>query len=205
MENTNSEICSPIDPEKRLREVQSGLCELFKRSLSDKELAEMVKPWGNYVRGYNKAKIIDVESEREQLDRIIAKLIIGCDALNELKRFDMQRFNPQYELSGKLTKQDDAILLIEEQLRLANETRACTLQENNASINQQRLELLAMISLFVHAEKKYGLKALDKVGRGNKNPVLEFVRIVSNIKDNERISRHYKKYKEWKKNPETLP
>lgn len=205
MENTNSEICSPIDPEKRLKEIQEGLCALFKRQLSDKELAEMVNAWGNYVRGYHKAKTIDAESEREHLGRIITKLQIGREALNELKMFDMQRFNRRYELSGRLNKQDDAIVLIEEQIMLANETLACTLQKNNVSIYQYRLELHAMISLFVTAEKKYGLRPLGKAGRKNKNPVLEFVRIISGIQENQRIDRHYKKYKKWKDHPETLP
>ncbi|MCC5792825.1 MAG: hypothetical protein JJT82_09510 [Legionellaceae bacterium] len=208
MESKVKETSLLIDPENRLKDIYERLCELFDRPLSKKEIDEMVKPWGNYVRGYNRATTIDAEEEREQLKKIIKKLNTGHDALNELKEFDMHRFNPRLNeqlIFGKSNSQNDAILLIEEQIRIAKETHAFTLQKNNTSINQQRLESMAMVSLFVHANKKYGLKPLDKVGRSNKNPVLEFVRIISGIEGDEKINRHYAKYKKWQENPDIWP
>ncbi len=188
--------------QERLQNIQQRLNELFKREISNEEITEMLQPWDRCIRGCEHLKSIDIEIERAELESIIHKLNNARNTLNELKEFDMSRFNLRYELSKKLTStQHKVISLIEEQISFAEEARQCMLQKNNASLDSNRLELFAMVSLWVHAEKKYKLKPSTKVGRTNKNPLLEFAKIISGIDDNEKIHRFYKKYRDWKENP----
>lgn len=206
MEKLIDNLEQSSEQQERLQNIQQRLNELFKREISNEELTEMLRPWDSCIRGCEHLKSIDMEIERAELESIIHKLNNACNTLNELKEFDMSRFNLRYELSKKLTStQDKVISLIEEQISFAEETRQRMLQKNNASLDSNRLELFAMVSLWVHAEKKYKLKPSTKVGRTNKNPLLEFAKIISGIDDNEKIHRFYKKYRNWKENPETLP
>ncbi len=206
MEKLIDNLEQSSEQQERLQNIQQRLNELFKREISNEEFTEMLRPWDSCIRGCEHLKSIDIEIERAELESIIHKLNNACNTLNELKEFDMSRFNLRYELSKKLTStQDKVISQIEEQISFAEETRQRMFQKNNASLDSNRLELFAMVSLWVHAEKKYKLKPSTKVGRTNKNPLLEFAKIISGIDDNEKIHRFYKKYRDWKENPETLP
>lgn len=203
MNDINNEI--PVqDPNERFEIITKKLSELLGYQLSTEQVKAIIRPWENYIRGYEQAKTIDVLEERERLDAIIENLTKGCNALNDVKQFDMQRFNLKYELSGKLTNQDDALSMLKQQIDLAKETRDCLLVKNNAALNIERLELLAVISLLVHAKNIYHLKPLDTAGRGKKNPMLEYLRIITDIQCDQKLDRHYRKYKEWQKHPESL-
>ena len=205
MKELINETEQPLDPHTRLKDIQLALNTLFDRNISKQEMLEMIQPWVNYINGFNRLKSIDAEVEREELRKIIVKLNNGCKALKNLKEFNMSRFNLRYELSGRLNTQDTVISLLEEQIGFVEETRDRLLQKNNVALNQSRLELSAMVSLWVYAEKKYNLEPNTDGGRGNTNPVLDFARIISGISDDEKLRRFHKKYKKWKEHPETLP
>ena len=102
----------------------------------------------------------------------------------------MARFNTIY----KLTDQTDAMILMERELKSAEKTRLFLV--NKGLQNQDWLKSVAMIGLFISAEE-LGLKPLDKVGRGNKNPMKNFVELITGIQDREEIDRYYRKYKQW--------
>lgn len=203
MNDINNEI--PVqDPNERFEIITKNLSALLGYKLSTEQVKSIIRPWENFIRGYKQAKTIDVLQEREKLDSIIENLKKGYHALNDLEQFDMQRFNLSYELSGKLTKQDDAHSTLKQQIDLAEETRECLLVKNNAAINIERLELLAVTSLLVHAKNIHHLKPLDTAGRGKKNPMLKYVQIITDIQCDQKLDRHYRKYKKWQKHPESL-
>ena len=91
--------------------------------------------------------------------------------------------------------------LLEQQLRETKRTRLFLVCKGD--LNKDWLKLVGMIGLFMSAEE-HGLKPLKKVGRGNKNPVKEFVSIITGIQDREKIDRYYKQYKSWVNNKLSL-
>lgn len=162
----------------------------FERQLSLDEFNKMIASWRSHLGGRKKKNKIDVADERDKLDAIINKLNKAINALNELKAFDMNRFNPKIALTNH---NEEAILLIQKEIEAAKATRFFLFKKNIIVVNSKRLEALAIIYLFIIAERVYGLKS-DGVGRGHKSPVLEFARIITGPQYEQKVNACYSEY-----------
>lgn len=178
------------NPEK-LDELRHKLSKDLSIQLSEEALVAIIATWNDWVSLRNKVQRTNLDDERNRLDKIITGLKEGLLSLKKLKEFGMPRFNTIF----KLTDQTEAIALMEKELKSAEKTRLFLV--NQGVQNQDWLKLVAMLGLFTSAEE-LGLKPLDKVGRGNKNPLKNFVGIITGLEDREEMDRYYSKYKKWK-------
>lgn len=190
MNNIENEIHESNDQKKHEDDIYKKLCHFFERQLSLDEFNKMIVSWRSYLGGHNKKNKIDVADERGKLDAIINKLNKGINALKELREFNMNRFNSNIVLTNQ---NEEAIFLIQKEIEAAKATRFFLLKKNNIIVNSKRLEALAIIYLFIIAERVYGLKS-DGVGRGHKSPVLEFARIITGPQYEQKVNACYSEY-----------
>lgn len=158
---------------------------------SENELSAIIKKWNSWFSERKKAQARNLDERRNQLDKIIAGLKEGLLSLYKLKDFDVPSFNP----IAKSRDQTEAIALMMNEIKLAETTRLLVF--NRGIQNPEWFKLVAMIELFMTAEE-LGLKPLEKVGRGNKDPLKYFVVLITGIQDPTEIYRYYSKYKKWK-------
>lgn len=174
-----------------INELRKTLLNELNIQLSEDELNAIIKKWNSWFSHREKAQARNLDEKRNQLDKIIAGLKEGLLSLYNLKDFDVPSFNP----IGKSRDQTEAITLMTNEIKLAETTRLLVF--NRGLQNPEWFKLVAMIELFMAAEE-LGLKPLEKVGRGNRDPLKYFVALITSIQDPTEIYRYYSKYKKWK-------
>ena len=202
MKKTDNKIEVPIRPQERLNVICEKLHQFFDEVAISKQLHEMIKPWENYCRGYNKVAAFNVKGELKRLDAFVKQQEDMLKKLKKLNSFNthLAEYMQLFHLGDSIsTNHDDAIRLIQRELDLLIKNRSLLLMSENSAVNQESLESAAIMHLFVLAEKKYGLKP-GNVGRGNLNQIVAFAMIISDHSDEGKIRRLYEKHRQLKQN-----
>ena len=174
-----------------ISELRTTLINELNIQLSEEQLNAIIKKWNSWFSHREKVQARNLDEKRNQLDKIIAGLKEGLLSLYKLKNFDLLSFNP----IAKSRDQTEAIALMMNEIKLAETTRLLVF--NRGIQNPEWFKLVAMIELFMTADE-LGLKPLEKVGRGNKDPLKYFVVLITGLQDPAEIYRYYSKYKKWK-------
>lgn len=157
------------------------------------EVSEVISNWNDHCALYSIADSINLDDERNRLDDLISGLKKAYTLLNDVRERNLSSVNPIYGNNSSLNK---TMRAIDKELNFAEQKRKLLSVKNNLKYNKIIIFRYAMISLFLNAED-FEFKAVNKRGRGNKNPILEFARLISGIENTEKIHRYYKIYKKW--------
>ncbi|MFC7782014.1 hypothetical protein [Legionella taurinensis] len=190
----NLEADESLQAKERIFKIYGKLSQLFGYALPIDMLYKSVQSWNKWCLEYDDVTKIQIDLERNSIIMCISNLKKGLAALEKMKMNNPYNFNP---LAANNCNYDVLILAMNEEIKKLKQTLTFLSLKKNPVLNKEKIKLTGFISVFSYAEE-CGLKAPLKVGRGNKNPIIEFAMIVTNIPDREMVLRYYKNYKKWK-------
>ncbi|RUR11282.1 hypothetical protein [Legionella septentrionalis] len=190
----NNEADELLQSKERIFKIYKKLSQLFGYPLSIDRLFKSFQPWNTWCLEYANVVKIQIDEERNRITQCISDLETGLAALEKMKRRNLYNFN---RFAANNCNYDAHIPAIYVEIKKLKQTLSFLSLKKNPLLNKEKIKLNGFVSVFYYAEE-CGLKAPLKVGRGNKNPVIDFAMIVTGITDRETVLRYYKKYKKWK-------
>lgn len=197
----------PCSAKLRSHEIKKQLKEKWGIIPSPDEFEEIIRPWENFIRGYNFINKFRQKERKQLLDRFIAQFSNLIETGKQLEMFciDLIEYRKLFHLEDKIpTSHNDITQFSQDKIRLLRQIRPLLEVKKSITADPKSLEEAAIINLFVIGEKKYKLHP-GKKGRSHENQLVSFAMIISGLSSQKRIENCYKKHRELQMKTELLP